>query len=151
MNFRNAIENDILTVVEMIADDQLGEKRESFQTPLPEAYLKAFKKINADQNQELIVVENESSEVIGTLQLSFIQYLTYRGGIRGQIETVRIRKDKKGLGIGKTMLKWAINRAKERGAHLFQLTTDKNRPKAIRFYEKLGFSATHEGMKMHLE
>jgi GNAT superfamily N-acetyltransferase len=83
--------------------------------------------------------------------LSFIQYLTYRGGIRAQIEAVRIRKDKRGLGIGKTMFKWAINRAKERNAHLLQLTTDKKRPKAIKFYEDLGFKATHEGMKIHFE
>lgn len=106
--------------------------------------------INADENQELIVVENDKSEIIGTLQLSFIQYLTYRGGIRAQIEAVRIRKDKRGLGIGKAMFEWAINRAKERNAHLLQLTTDKKRPEALTFYESLGFEATHEGMKIHL-
>ena len=88
-------------------------------------------------------------EIIGTLQLSFIQYLTYRGGIRAQIEAVRIRKDKRGLGIGKIMFEWAINRAKARKAHLLQLTTDKKRPKAIKFYEELGFKQSHEGMKMH--
>ena len=91
----------------------------------------------------------EDLEIIGTLQLSFIQYLTYRGGIRAQIEAVRIRKDKRGLGIGKVMFEWAINRAKARKAHLLQLTTDKKRPKAIKFYEELGFKQSHEGMKMH--
>ncbi len=151
MNFRKATENDISTLVEMIADDELGKKRENFQNPLPKAYLKAFEKINADENQELIVVENENSEIIGTLQLTFIQYLTYRGGIRAQIEAVRIKKDKRGLGIGKMMFEWAINRAKERHAHLLQLTTDKKRPKAIKFYEDLGFKSTHEGMKLHLK
>ena len=88
-------------------------------------------------------------EIIGTLQLSFIQYLTYRGGIRAQIEAVRIRNDKRGLGIAKIMFEWVINRAKERKVHLLQLTTDKKRPKAIKFYEKLGFKQSHEGMKMH--
>jgi len=151
MNFRKATENDISTIVEMIADDELGKKRENFRNPLPIEYLNAFKKINSDENQELIVVENRNAEIIGTLQLSFIQYLTYRGGIRGQVEAVRIRKDQRGLGIGKTMLKWAINRAKERNAHLLQLTTDKKRLKAIVFYEELGFKATHEGMKIHFE
>jgi GNAT superfamily N-acetyltransferase len=151
MNFRKATENDVSIIVEMIADDELGKKRENFQNTLPKEYLKAFEKINSDENQELIVVENKNSEIIGTLQLSFIQYLTYRGGIRAQIEAVRIRKDKRGLGIGKTMFKWAINRAKERNAHLLQLTTDKKRPKAIKFYEDLGFKATHEGMKIHFE
>ena len=114
MNFRKATENDVSVIVEMIADDELGKKRENFQIPLPSEYLKAFEKINSDENQELIVVENEDLEIIGTLQLSFIQYLTYRGGIRAQIEAVRIRKDKRGLGLGKIMFEWAINRAKER-------------------------------------
>ncbi len=151
MNFRKATENDVSTIVEMIADDELGKKRENFQNSLPKEYRKAFAKINSDENQELIVVENENYEIIGTLQLSFIQYLTYQGGIRAQIEAVRIRKDKRGHGIGKMMFKWAINRAKERNAHLLQLTTDKKRPKAIKFYEDLGFKATHEGMKIHFE
>mgnify|MGYP001157241275 FL=1 len=149
MNFRKATENDVSVIVEMIADDELGRKRENFQIPLPSEYLIAFEKINSDENQELIVVENEDLEIIGTLQLSFIQYLTYRGGIRAQIEAVRIRKDKRGLGIGKVMFEWAINRAKARKAHLLQLTTDKKRPKAIKFYEELGFKQSHEGMKMH--
>ena len=150
MNFRKATENDVAVIIEMIADDELGNKRENFKIPLPEEYLKAFDKINSDDNQELIVVENQDIEIIGTLQLSFIQYLTYRGGIRAQIEAVRIRKDKRGIGIGKIMFEWAINRAKERKAHLVQLTTDKKRPKAIKFYEELGFTQSHEGMKMHL-
>jgi GNAT superfamily N-acetyltransferase len=149
MKFRKATRNDISKIVEMIADDELGKTRENFQTPLPTEYLNAFDNINADQNQELIVVENENSEIIGTLQLSFIQYMTYRGGIRAQIEAVRIRKDQRGLGIGKIMFEWAINRAKARKAHLIQLTTDKKRPKAIKFYEELGFKKSHEGMKMH--
>jgi|TARA_B110000908_G_scaffold113933_1_gene133631 GNAT superfamily N-acetyltransferase len=151
MNFRKATENDVSIIVEMITDDELGKKRENFQNPLPKEYIKAYEKINSDENQELIVVENKNSEIIGTLQLSFIQYLTYQGGIRAQIEAVRIRKDKRGLGIGKTMFEWAINRAKERNAHLLQLTTDKKRPKAIKFYEDLGFKTTHEGMKIHFE
>ena len=108
MKFRKATKNDVLVIVEMIADDELGQKRENFQIPLPFEYLKAFEKINSDENQELIVVENEDLEIIGTLQLSFIQYLTYRGGIRAQIEAVRLRKDKRGLGIGKIMFEWAI-------------------------------------------
>lgn len=149
MKFRKATRNDVSKIVEMIADDELGKTRENYQIPLPTEYLSAFENIDADKNQELIVIENENSEVIGTLQLSFIQYLTYRGGIRAQIEAVRIRKNKRGLGIGKTMFEWAINRAKERNAHVLQLTTDKKRPKAIEFYENLGFKATHKGMKMH--
>ncbi|RIA09225.1 transcriptional regulator [Flavobacteriaceae bacterium MAR_2010_72] len=151
MNFRKATIHDVPTLVELLADDPLGKTREDFQIPLPNAYLKAFEQINADPQQELMVVENANSEIVGTLQLSFIQYLTYRGGIRAQLEAVRIRKDQRGLGIGKTMLQWAIKRAKERQAHVLQLTTDKKRPDAIKFYEGLGFIASHEGMKLHLK
>ncbi|MFY0631759.1 MAG: GNAT family N-acetyltransferase [Flavobacteriaceae bacterium] len=149
MIFRKATRKDLSKIVAMIADDELGKARENFQTPLPSEYLDAFEKISTDKNQELVVVENEGSEIIGTLQLSFIQYLTYQGGIRAQIEAVRIRKDKRGLGIGKTMFEWAIRKAKERNAHLLQLTTDKKRPEAIKFYENLGFKKSHEGMKIH--
>ncbi|WP_147676958.1 GNAT family N-acetyltransferase [Algibacter pacificus] len=151
MNFRKATEQDVSSIIKMMADDILGKSRENFQTPLPIAYYNAFKKIDSDDNQELIVLENENLEIIGTLQLTFIQYLSYVGKSRAQIENVFIRKDKRGLGIGKTMFKWAINRAKEKNAHLIQLTSDKQRPRAIKFYENLGFKATHEGMKLHFE
>ncbi|WP_299442927.1 GNAT family N-acetyltransferase [uncultured Aquimarina sp.] len=151
MKFRKAIKKDLPSIVHMIADDELGKTRENFQIPLPKEYLKAFEEIDSDKNQELIVLENKDLEIIGTLQLTFIQYLTYQGKIRAQIEAVRIRKDKRGLGIGKTMFTWAINRAQERNAHLLQLTTDKKRPEAIKFYKKLGFINSHEGMKIHFE
>ena len=95
-----------------------------------------------------MVAENDAGEIIGTFQLSFIQYLTHQGSIRAQIESVRVREDQRGKGIGEKMIQWAINRAKEKGAHLLQLTSDKKRPDAIRFYEKLGFKASHEGMKL---
>ncbi|WP_298900854.1 GNAT family N-acetyltransferase [uncultured Psychroserpens sp.] len=149
MIFRKAKISDISTIVSMLADDELGKTRENFQEPLPSCYREAFKNINSDSNQELIVVEDDNHTVIGSLQLTFIQYLTYQGGIRAQIEAVRIRKDKRGMGLGRTMFKWAINRAKERRAHVLQLTTDKKRPGAIKFYRDLGFIQSHEGMKLH--
>ena len=149
INIRRATTSDISAIVQMIADDTLGKTRENFQTTLPKEYRMSFENINADKNQELIVVENEKAAVIGTLQLSFIQYLTYCGGIRAQIEAVRIHKAYRGMGIGETLLEWAITRAKERKAHVLQLTTDKKRPEALRFYKKLGFIASHEGMKIH--
>lgn len=149
MNFRIAKKTDLTAIVSMLADDQLGQSRERFENPLPESYYKAFDLIERDPHQELIVVENSDKEVVGTLQLSFITYLTYQGGIRAQIESVRIRKDSRGIGMGKKMFLWAINRSKEKGAHLVQLTTDKKRPKSKEFYEKFGFKASHEGMKLH--
>ncbi|WP_421812298.1 GNAT family N-acetyltransferase [Flagellimonas sp.] len=149
MNFRKATIKDVPTIVEMIADDALGSKRENYTIPLPKTYYDAFERIDSDPNQELTVVENKTGEVIGVFQMTFIPYLTYQGGIRAQIEGVRVHKDHRGLGIGKTIFQWAIQRAKERNAHVLQLTTDKKRPDAIRFYESLGFKASHEGMKIH--
>ena len=95
-------------------------------------------------------MEEQYGRIIGTLQLSFISYLTYRGGIRAQIEAVRVHKEHRGKGLGKQLFEWAIHRAKEKGAHLVKLTTDKKRPEALQFYEQLGFTASHEGMKLHL-
>lgn len=148
LTFRKAIKADVQHIVEMLADDELGSQRENFQVPIPKEYIEAFNAISNDSNQELIVVEADN-EVIGTLQLTFIQYLTYQGSIRAQIEAVRIRRDYRGKGLGERFFLWAIERAKERNAHVLQLTTDKQRPDAIRFYEKLGFKASHEGMKLH--
>jgi GNAT superfamily N-acetyltransferase len=149
MKFRKATRDDVPAIVEMIADDKLGKTREDFKIPLPDKYYDAFKNINNDNNQELIVVENDKLEVVGTMQLSFIQYITYKGGIRAQIEAVRIHKDQRGEGLGTKMFEWAINRAKQRKAHVLQLTTDKKRSEALNFYKKLGFKGSHEGMKMH--
>ncbi len=149
MTIRAAEKKDLPFLIAMIADDKLGSLRENYQIPLPTEYTLAFDEINADKNQELMVLEDPNGEIVGTFQLSFIQYLTYQGGIRAQIEAVRIRKDKRGLGLGKTMFLWAIDRAKERKAHLLQLTTDKKRPEALEFYKNLGFKDSHEGMKLH--
>lgn len=148
LHFRAATQADVPLIVEMLAADKLGALREQFEDPLPQAYWDAFKVIDEDPNHELMVVEMEG-EVIGTLQLSFLPYLTYKGGWRAQIEAVRIRADKRGLGLGKEFFTWAIERAKGRGAHVLQLTSDKKRPDAIRFYESLGFKASHEGFKLH--
>lgn len=147
---RSAELQDLKSIVAMIANDQLGKNREDYREPLPQKYYEAFSNINKDTNQELVVMEIPNGQIIGTLQLSFIQYLTYQGGIRAQIEAVRVRNDYRGKGIGKELFTWAIQRAKEKGAHLVQLTTDKKRPDALRFYEKLGFIPSHEGMKLHL-
>ena len=151
MRCRRATIEDIPFIVKMIADDKLGAKREDYREPLPKNYFKAFENINSDPNQELIVVEADYGKVIGTLQLSFIQYLTYQGGIRAQIEAIRIDKDFRGKGLGTEMFKLAIKRAQERKDHVLQLTTDKQRPEAIKFYLDLGFVDSHEGMKIHFK
>ncbi|MEL6696046.1 MAG: GNAT family N-acetyltransferase [Bacteroidota bacterium] len=149
MQIRIAHREDVIYIVALLADDKLGQQREHFEDPLPERYYRAFARIEADSNQHLVVMEHSSGQVIGTLQLSIIPYLTYQGGSRAQIEAVRIHKDFRGQGIGEKLFLWAIAEAEKQGAHLVQLTTDKKRPDALRFYEKLGFKATHEGMKLH--
>ena len=151
MKFRKANREDIPFIIELLANDELGKLREDYNDPLPTKYYEAFDNINNDPNQELIVAEDQNNEIIATLQLSFIQYLTHQGGVRAQIEAVRTRQDQRGKGIGTKLFTWAINRAKEKGAHIVQLTTDKKRPDALKFYERLGFSASHEGMKLHLK
>jgi GNAT superfamily N-acetyltransferase len=150
MKFRKAKREDVKSIIELLANDDLGRLREDCSDPLPRKYYEAFENINNDPNQELIVAEDQNNEIIATLQLSFIQYLTYQGGIRAQIEAVRTREDQRGRGVGKELFTWAINRATERGAHVVQLTTDKKRPDALRFYEALGFVGSHDGMKLHL-
>lgn len=132
----------------MLADDPLGAKREKFEDPLPESYINTFEVIDADPHNELVVAELEG-DVVGVLQLTFIPYLTYQGGWRALIEGVRVSSQHRGKGLGHKLFEWAIDRAKARGCHLIQLTSDKARPDAIRFYEDLGFKATHEGMKLH--
>ncbi len=150
MKIRKAKKEDVPAIVSMIANDKLGQLREDYRDPLPQKYFRAFEAIDSDSNQELMVCEASAGQIIGTLQLSFIPYLTYQGGIRAQIEAVRVHETYRGKGIGQQLFEWAISRAKEKGAHVLQLTTDKKRPEALKFYEKLGFSASHEGMKLHL-
>lgn len=147
--FRKATKNDLPDIVHMLLDDTLGAMRENHDATLPESYVNAFEKIQADPNQELTVVELDG-ELVATFQLSFIQYLTYQGGLRAQMEAVRTKSTYRGKGIGRSVFNYAIRRATEKGCHLIQLTTDKRRPDAIRFYESLGFVATHEGMKLTL-
>jgi GNAT superfamily N-acetyltransferase len=149
LDYRLAVESDLPTIVGMLADDQLGASREDFRMPLPQSYLAAFRKIIEDENQELTVVELDR-EIAATFHLSFIQYLTYRGGIRAQIEAVRVKSGLRGKGLGKEIFQYAIQRAKDKGAHLIQLTTDQQRPDALRFYQQLGFVNSHNGMKLHL-
>lgn len=149
MEIRRALGKDIADIVSLLADDELGTKREDNSNPLPESYYEAFKNIDRDENQWLIVAEEEG-EIIGTAQLSLIPYMTYQGGIRCQIEAVRIKSSKRGSGLGEELFQWMINKARECGAHLIQLTTDKQRPDTLRFYQKMGFKSTHEGMKMNI-
>ena len=147
--FRNAVVSDVAGLVSMLSDDELGALREDNSQPLNQKYLDAFREIDRDSNNELTVVESDG-EVVGMLQLTFIPYLTYVGSWRCLIEGVRIHSDYRGQGLGRQFFKWAIARAKARKCRIVQLTSDKERSSALRFYESLGFKATHEGFKLKL-
>lgn len=149
ISIRPATSQDLPAIVRMLADDDLGSKREDASIPLSPSYTMAFEAIENDPNNELMVAVAED-QVVGVLQITFIPYLTYQGGWRALIEGVRVSRETRSTGIGRTMFEWAIRRARERGCILAQLTTDKLRPDALRFYERLGFKASHEGMKLQL-
>ena len=148
--FRRAAAVDLERVVALLADDPLGRARESATAAgLDPRYRKAFAAIERDPNQLLAVAERDGV-VIGVLQLSFIPGLTRRGMWRGQIEGVRVAAGERGTGIGRAFIEWAIGECRARGCGLVQLTSDKRRPAAHRFYAALGFAATHEGYKLAL-
>jgi GNAT superfamily N-acetyltransferase len=149
LTFRPATRADLERIVQLLADDPLGSKREVFSLPISSDYERAFEAIVEDINNELIVAEIDGT-VIGVLQMTFIPYLTHQGSWRALIEGVRVAAACRASGIGKCLFGWAINRARERGCRLVQLTTDKSRPDAVRFYQSLGFVASHEGMKLYL-
>ncbi len=148
--FRKAHSGDLPAIIALLADDPLGAAREIAAERPDRAYLDAFAAIDADSNQLLAVAIDDDDRVIGCLQLSFIPGLSRTGMWRGQIESVRIAANHRGSGLGAAMIEWAVEQARARGCGLVQLASDKRRPDAIRFYEKLGFVASHEGLKLDL-
>lgn len=147
---RRATADDLPAIVALLADDPLGAARETPASPLPRAYDEAFAAIERDANHELVVVADGRDSVVAVLQLTFIPGVAHRGAWRAQIEGVRVSSTLRSAGLGRAFFGWAIARARARGCALVQLTTDKTRTDAHRFYESLGFVATHEGMKLHL-
>jgi GNAT superfamily N-acetyltransferase len=149
--FRRAERRDLSAIVRLLADDPLGKDREqpSDGDDVEDSYARAFQAI-CDDPRQLLAVAVLGERVVGTLQLSFIPYLTYKGGERAQIEAVRIEAGERGRGLGRQMIEWSMHEARRRGCHLLQLTTNRQRPDARRFYESLGFEATHDGMKLGL-
>lgn len=150
INFRLAYEDDLPAIVALLADDDIGKLREDPRLPLDGAYIQAFQAIKDSANQLLVVAVDEEEAVIGTLQISFIPGFALMGARRGQIEAVRIARNRRGSGFGRQMIEWAISQCRERGCRVVQLTMDKNRDDAHRFYEKIGFVASHVGFKLKL-
>ena len=148
-SFRRAVRGDLPDIVRLLADDVLGSTRERYVVPLPASYYDAFDAIERDPNNELVVVELDGS-IAGVLQLTYIPSISRLGSWRAVIEGVRVDSSRRSSGIGRKLFAWAIERARSRGCMLLQLTSDKSRIDAIRFYESLGFVASHEGMKLQL-
>lgn len=144
ISIRRATAADVDAIVAMLADDPLGARREKPGDP---SYLKAFEVIDADPHQYLAVA---GGEVVGTLQLTFTSGLSRLGMTRATVEAVRVRSDQRGNHLGERLMRWAIDEARARGCGLVQLTTDASRVDAHRFYERLGFTASHVGMKLPL-
>jgi GNAT superfamily N-acetyltransferase len=150
LTFRIATRADVPAVLELLADDSVSRARDgAVSEEADAAHWAAFEAIDADPRNELIVADDDG-EVVGTFQLTFTPSLSRGGAERMTIEAVRVRSDLRGHGVGRSMMEWAINRGRERGCRLAQLTTDKKRTEAHRFYESLGFTASHEGMKLNL-
>jgi GNAT superfamily N-acetyltransferase len=145
--FREATRADLPEIVALLADDVLGKARDF--TVVDDAYERAFADIDADPRNHLIVADDDG-EVVACTQITYIPGLGRHGSERSQIEAVRVRADRRGHGVGRDMMTWAIEQARQRGCALVQLTTDKSRLDAHRFYSRLGFIASHEGMKLRL-
>ncbi|MFI8349227.1 GNAT family N-acetyltransferase [Streptomyces sp. NPDC085596] len=147
LDIRPATPDDIPAIVAMLADDPLGAQRESPDDLTP--YLPAFERLDTDPNQHLVVAVR-GGRVVGTLQLTIIPGLSRKGATRSLIEAVRVHADERGSGLGSELIQWAVDTSRHLGCHLVQLTSDKTRTDAHRFYERLGFTASHEGFKRSL-
>ncbi|MEU9140131.1 GNAT family N-acetyltransferase [Streptomyces sp. NPDC048404] len=147
LEIRAADAADVPAIVAMLADDPLGARRESPDDLSP--YLDALERLRRDPNQHLVVAVRDG-RVIGTLQLTVIPGLSHRGATRSVIEAVRIHADERGSGLGTELIEWAVAESRRQGCRLVQLTSDASRTDAHRFYERLGFAASHVGFKLPL-
>jgi predicted N-acetyltransferase YhbS len=147
---RKATKEDVTEIVHLLADDMLGSKRENSGSDIAQSYYDAFDAINNDANQLLIMAEIEG-KVVGTLQISYVTNMSHKGAKRAMIEGVHVDVSLRSQGIGQYMMEWAIAEAVKQGCRFVQLTSNKQRKEAHRFYERLGFVATHEGFKLDLD
>lgn len=149
MQFRAAVEADLPAIVRMLADDDIGQSREGTADPPSPEYVTALAAIRRQDGNAVIVAE-DGGEIVGCLQLTFIPGLARLGMTRALIEGVRVARSARGKGIGEALFRHAIELSRRHGCGLVQLTADKRRKDAHRFYARLGFVATHEGMKLSL-
>lgn len=149
LHHRKAIKSDLVQIINLLLEDELGKSRETQSTFLDQRYVDAFALIDQDPNQYLMVVEKDN-QIIATCHLTLMPSLTFKGSTRMQIEAVRVSEKLRGQKIGEWMINKAIEYAKTKNAKIIQLTTNVQRPRAKNFYEKLGFKPTHVGMKLYL-
>lgn len=149
VTFRDATLADLPAIVTLLAEDTLGERREDASLPLDPAYEQAFRFIDANPDQRQIVA-TRGNAVVGTMQLTFIPGIAFKGAWRGQIEAVRVADSLRGQGIGAAMIEWAVGQCRARECRMVQLTSDKSRDAAHRFYRRLGWTQSHEGFKIKL-
>ena len=143
--------SDLPAIVNLLIEDELGQTREKVGDVIDQRYINAFQPIDADSNQYLMVVVNPEQQIIATCHLTIMPSLTFIGSNRMQIEAVRVSSRYRGQKIGEWMMSAALKWAKANHVSMIQLTTNKKRPRAKQFYERLGFIATHEGMKLFLD
>jgi GNAT superfamily N-acetyltransferase len=148
LEVRRATADDIPAIVAMLADDPLGAKRESPENL--DLYRTAFDRVAADPGQHLVVAVRDG-RTVGTLHLTVIPGLSRRGASRALVEAVRVHRDERGNGLGTQLIEWAVAESRRQGCALVQLTSDASRADAHRFYERLGFAASHVGFKLHLQ
>jgi GNAT superfamily N-acetyltransferase len=146
---RRATREDLPALVALLADDMLGAQRERPGLPLAPGYAQAFDAIERDPNCELLVACRDG-RIVGTMQLDYTPGLSRQGAWRATIEAVRVASPERSKGTGRAMIEWAIERAHARGCRIVQLSTDRSRDDAHRFYERLGFVASHLGMKLEM-
>jgi GNAT superfamily N-acetyltransferase len=145
---RSARRDDVAAIVALLADDVLGQQRESAGTDR-EPYLRAFAMIEAHPNQELVVVEHDG-DIVATFDLAILASLSRQGGVRLQVEAVRVAREMRGSGLGGALFAWIVDHARRVGCDLVQLTSDASRGEAHAFYERLGFTGSHVGFKLDL-
>ena len=147
---REAVVGDVPAIVALLAADELGATRDGADGEADlQPYLRAFQAVTADP-AHLLLVATDGDEVVATMQLSLLPGLARRGALRAQIEAVRVGEAHRGRRLGAAMIGWAIAEARVRGCALVQLTTDRSRADAHRFYQRLGFVASHDGLKLQL-
>ena len=147
--FRDASRGDVAAIVALLSDDPLGQNREGSSRDIDPAYITAFDAIARDPNNRLIVADN-AGDVIGCMQLTVIPHLTFTGGTRLQIEGVRVKGSHRGQGVGAAMIEWAVAYGQAQRCHVVQLTSNRSREDALRFYQELGFEPSHIGFKRYL-